>query len=635
MEFSSNQSVDGLIQLQEWLAQQQGGESQNTAGIDLPTKDGGVLIFPEPHSVLKGRQESGEKVFVNICTHSQIEPWHYERLLADDVDDGASGQDTEGVRIPLSVGERIECADKEGQPCISFDVVFNPGTVHQCLKEPKLKQLFAQFSLAAVAHKYGLKLRDEFSFPKLRYKGHAPQPQRVKVTVKSKIQEVETVSATEPTSPGNWIDCPPNGNIQSGGLKATRSCSCLKKKPDIPAFEAWFVGPTLLVQFIECLLQKRTFGPEAQHLGSLSDARFSAWKCKYAGVEDDGFPECSINAFDFDRVTTESDGRSGGSHEDKNAESSKEPGKEKGATFQFKKAFLLSPDEQERHDVENKTVTVTRSSLRGSAFLLQLDLRRVTQENASLCCGCDPQTTSSSRNSWFATSARQDDNDTDSEMPYSTGSSSHKLGNSHGDRPIPLVTVSDIHLLVTWTPDNEASDSVGRQKSRPCGKKVDSSNGATANTFEETASARKPERRVFLFPFPFSFCSLFSRALVSTDPYPLLTVIVPTDEKAAAGLECCFPSIYISQGPHNSSAAHTGTVVTNVVTTSPDRSCANFDFEKKRRHTAFETSDPRADSDCAEILPGARDGHTYPGWEEDRLKWTESEIADAFLDTVF
>ncbi|CBZ53579.1 conserved hypothetical protein [Neospora caninum Liverpool] len=370
------------------------------------------------------------------------------------------------------------------------------------------------------------------------------------------------------------------------------------------------------------LFQKKTSNQDAEHLGGLSDAHFTAWKFKYARDEDEESPDCCINAFDFDRVIAGSDEGSGGENEGRNVESSKESDKRKGpeACFQLKKAFLLTPDEQERHEIEHKTVSVTRSSLRGSVFLLQLDLRQMSEKTASLCsCHC-VHTTSPSSDALVITSARKEDRGANAEMACSTGPSSNDaLPDCHGERLCPVVTVADSHLLVTWPPPNEVSDSVNRQTSESGQNRVEAGSGTIAKMFKETVSAGKTDSRMFLFPFPFPFCSLFCRALFSIGPDPLLTVIIPTDVHAVARLESCVPSICMAEGPTECPEVHTdGTALVNNSTTLSAHSCANFEFETKQMP-----------------LPVACSVHSNGGWGQEGSTWTESEIANAYLDTVF
>lgn len=97
----SGTRLNDMPQLQELLRLQQQTSSGGTLG-NLGAEDG-LVIQPNAHSVLKCRQESGEKVFVNLCAHPQVEPWHYKKLLDEEA---SVGEGSHGVRIPLSVGER-------------------------------------------------------------------------------------------------------------------------------------------------------------------------------------------------------------------------------------------------------------------------------------------------------------------------------------------------------------------------------------------------------------------------------------------------------------------------------------------------------------------------------------------------
>lgn len=67
----------------------------------LKEEGGGAALWirPAPQFVIKARLQRGQKLFLNICSHPQIEPWHYKEVLSEE-GQGPQG----GVRIPMSIG---------------------------------------------------------------------------------------------------------------------------------------------------------------------------------------------------------------------------------------------------------------------------------------------------------------------------------------------------------------------------------------------------------------------------------------------------------------------------------------------------------------------------------------------------
>lgn len=70
-------------------------------GLDSLKQPGGARawIRPKPQFVIKTRIKGGTKLFLNICSHEQVDPWHYKELLAEE-GQGSQG----GIRIPMSIG---------------------------------------------------------------------------------------------------------------------------------------------------------------------------------------------------------------------------------------------------------------------------------------------------------------------------------------------------------------------------------------------------------------------------------------------------------------------------------------------------------------------------------------------------
>ena len=86
------------------------------------TEPEGILVTPNPAFVLKTRDKaSGRKIFINLCGSEHVEAPHSKSLL------DSEGQ--QAIRIPISVGERVEETDKSGEPCDCFDLIISSKSV--------------------------------------------------------------------------------------------------------------------------------------------------------------------------------------------------------------------------------------------------------------------------------------------------------------------------------------------------------------------------------------------------------------------------------------------------------------------------------------------------------------------------
>lgn len=113
-----------------------GAERESTR----PTDDGGIDIKPKPSFVVKTSDETGRKVFVNVCGHPFVPlPGHWnevdgglvpeevEKAIAAAADEGGAG--AEALRFPVSLGEARNDLDKKGLPCTVYDVVLNQEVI--------------------------------------------------------------------------------------------------------------------------------------------------------------------------------------------------------------------------------------------------------------------------------------------------------------------------------------------------------------------------------------------------------------------------------------------------------------------------------------------------------------------------
>ncbi|TPX70769.1 hypothetical protein CcCBS67573_g06420 [Chytriomyces confervae] len=134
-------------------------------------------VKPTPGRVLKTRFKSKpaknselrdiEKVFINMCTSSEIEEASIAR--PDETKNGERGQQWS---IPYSLDAGRVDVDKSGSKCFVYDCVFNPKTYELGSKMTKFMDLLVQTSLDGVEQRFAVTLdRDVKPLYKTKYKG--------------------------------------------------------------------------------------------------------------------------------------------------------------------------------------------------------------------------------------------------------------------------------------------------------------------------------------------------------------------------------------------------------------------------------------------------------------------------------
>lgn len=150
--------------------------------------EGGCTIQPTAGFVIKTKDETGQKIFMNMVSHEMVDPPE-EKHMPD--------TDQPAVRIPLSLGEIREDFDKKGDPCQVVDVIWNPKAVKKATKEPLYKQGLVELAFEYVKQKYEKTLDLQYSVPRMKYKGKTIQYQRVRAKKDPKIEQLDSKILTE------------------------------------------------------------------------------------------------------------------------------------------------------------------------------------------------------------------------------------------------------------------------------------------------------------------------------------------------------------------------------------------------------------------------------------------------------
>ena len=150
------------------------------SGID---PEGGITITPEPYCCVKVQDETGQKIFLNLCGSDQVDPPKEQHIL--------EMNNQAGIRIPLSLSEKYEDFDVHGTACEVYDIIMNPSTLQKTESQP----LIMGFILNLIANRLKERFKKVILIDKyvrlknLKYKGKTVRSQRIRAR-KVKIDEI-------------------------------------------------------------------------------------------------------------------------------------------------------------------------------------------------------------------------------------------------------------------------------------------------------------------------------------------------------------------------------------------------------------------------------------------------------------
>ena len=149
-------------------------------GID---PEGGITITPESYCCVKVQDETGQKIFLNLCGSDKVDPPKEQHIL--------EMNNQEGIRIPLSLSEKYEDFDVHGTACEVYDIIMNPSTLQKTENQP----LVMGFILNLIASRLKERFKKVILIDKyvrlknLKYKGKTVRSQRIRAR-KVKIDEI-------------------------------------------------------------------------------------------------------------------------------------------------------------------------------------------------------------------------------------------------------------------------------------------------------------------------------------------------------------------------------------------------------------------------------------------------------------
>ena len=141
-------------------------------GKPIIDNEGGAIIQPEAGFVVKTKDATGQKVFINMTKHEVVDGFEEKAIPQGDRE--KLGSDV-GVRIPLSLGSVREDYDKKGEAAQVYDVIWNPKTIDRCKTDAGFRQVVVELAFNHILQKYKHTLDLRFTIPKMKYKGTTVQ----------------------------------------------------------------------------------------------------------------------------------------------------------------------------------------------------------------------------------------------------------------------------------------------------------------------------------------------------------------------------------------------------------------------------------------------------------------------------
>ena len=168
--------MNNPAELQNTLNQLKGGKDQVDA-------EGGITITPDEYCCIKTTDETGQKIFLNLCSSDKVDPPAEQHIL--------EMNNQQGVRIPLSLSEKYEDFDVHGNICQVYDAIFNPGVLKKTEVEPMVLNFLVSILAGRIKERFKKNINtDKFvRLKNLKYKGKSVRSQRIRAR-KVKIDEI-------------------------------------------------------------------------------------------------------------------------------------------------------------------------------------------------------------------------------------------------------------------------------------------------------------------------------------------------------------------------------------------------------------------------------------------------------------
>mmetsp|Transcript_5182 Transcript_5182/g.9866 ORF Transcript_5182/g.9866 Transcript_5182/m.9866 type:complete len:426 (+) Transcript_5182:169-1446(+) len=215
-------------------------------GVTQQQQPEGEDITPAEGFVVKTKDDTGRKVFINVCGSPKIPApgnWDNGKVPAQvqealDKMEQENQEPGDALRFPLSCGEVRNDLDKKGEPASVLDVVLNKDIVEQCASLRRLKVFVIELAMAWVGQKHQLELDAKYKLPHLKYKGSAPAQQRIRIDPKCLIHELDEPEDAEPAFPLLTKARAPTVPLPPQGLRQAAQATSQVMPPPLPSTPA-------------------------------------------------------------------------------------------------------------------------------------------------------------------------------------------------------------------------------------------------------------------------------------------------------------------------------------------------------------------------------------------------------------
>ncbi|CAM9487690.1 unnamed protein product [Chrysoparadoxa australica] len=166
-----------------------GGGSLGPDGVQ-EGRPKGISVTPEPGFVIKTKDETGHKVFINVCQCAKIgKPAPRNRL-------DENGNEMECMNVPVSLGPPRATNDKAGNESTVYDVLVNPEVLAEASgdKTGVYRDFLCQLALSHVMQKYKCTLDERYKLPKIKYMGELANQMVRDTSADPQIQELSSSS---------------------------------------------------------------------------------------------------------------------------------------------------------------------------------------------------------------------------------------------------------------------------------------------------------------------------------------------------------------------------------------------------------------------------------------------------------
>ena len=142
-----------------------GGKVMDADGKGTRGKQEGINITPVAHFSIKTKDSDGVKAFINVCSHEALsEPAPQKKLDAE-------GNEVEGLRVPVAVGEERRFVDDKGVGSRTVDCIVNPKVIAESSEDKtgQYRDWICQLVIQYVEQKFKVQLDKRYKLPKLKY----------------------------------------------------------------------------------------------------------------------------------------------------------------------------------------------------------------------------------------------------------------------------------------------------------------------------------------------------------------------------------------------------------------------------------------------------------------------------------